>query len=74
MYVVPGAAVYLQSLQLAGLRVLSSLAAGVCEGEVLGEVLVTTQLLDRLLQLIRDTQTPQQVCMSAGQQQHIVLH
>lgn len=51
----------LQSLQLSGLRVLSSLAAGICEGEVSGEVLVTTQLLDRLLHLIRDTHTPQEV-------------
>eukprot|EP00879_Flechtneria_rotunda_P032066 GHRR01035216.1.p1 GENE.GHRR01035216.1~~GHRR01035216.1.p1 ORF type:complete len:662 (+),score=312.34 GHRR01035216.1:1297-3282(+) len=42
------------SLQLSGLRMLSSLAAGAGEGEVPGEVLVPTPLLHRLLQMARD--------------------
>eukprot|EP00878_Enallax_costatus_P045175 GHUV01054150.1.p1 GENE.GHUV01054150.1~~GHUV01054150.1.p1 ORF type:complete len:277 (-),score=77.75 GHUV01054150.1:323-1060(-) len=50
-----------KSLQLSGLRVLSSLSAGACEGEVPGEVLMPTQLLDRLLQLIKEQGTPQEV-------------
>lgn len=52
---------FLQSLQLSGLRVLSSLCAGACESEVAGEVLVPTQLLDRLLHIIRHSSSPQQV-------------
>jgi hypothetical protein len=51
----------LQSLQLSGLRVLSSLAAGAAEGELPGEVLVPTSLLDRLLDLIRAPNTHQEV-------------
>jgi hypothetical protein len=51
----------LQSLQLSGLRVLSSLAAGAAEGELPGEVLVPTSLLDRLLDLIRSSDTYQEV-------------
>lgn len=51
----------LQSLQLSGLSVLSSLSAGAAEGEVAGEVLVPTQLLDRLLALIRQHDTHEQV-------------
>eukprot|EP00878_Enallax_costatus_P012029 GHUV01012560.1.p1 GENE.GHUV01012560.1~~GHUV01012560.1.p1 ORF type:complete len:820 (+),score=326.73 GHUV01012560.1:341-2800(+) len=54
-----------KSLQLSGLRVLSSLSAGACEGEVPGEVLMPTQLLDRLLQLIKEQGTPQEVCCAA---------
>lgn len=57
-----------QSLQLSGLRVLSSLAAGAAEGELPGEVLVPTSLLDRLLDLIRAPDTHQEVrkeCMLA---------
>jgi hypothetical protein len=50
-----------QSLQLSGLRVLSSLSAGAAEGEVAGEVLVPTQLLDRLLHIIRQPATHEQV-------------
>lgn len=50
-----------QSLQLSGLRVLSSLAAGAAEGELPGEVLVPTALLDRLLALIRAPDTHQEV-------------
>lgn len=50
-----------QSLQLSGLRVLSSLAAGAAEGELPGEVLVPTSLLDRLLDLIRAPDTHQEV-------------
>lgn len=50
-----------QSLQLSGLRVLSSLAAGAAEGELHGEVLVPTALLDRLLALIRAPETHQEV-------------
>jgi hypothetical protein len=50
-----------QSLQLSGLRVLSSLAAGAAEGELAGHVLVPTALLDRLLRLITDTATHQDV-------------
>lgn len=50
-----------QSLQLSGLRVLSSLAAGAAEGELPGEVLVPTSLLDRLLDLIRHQHTHQEV-------------
>lgn len=50
-----------QSLQLSGLRVLSSLAAGAAEGELPGEVLVPTALLDKLLDLIRAQHTHQQV-------------
>lgn len=49
------------SLQLSGLSVLSSLSAGAAEGEVAGEVLVPTQLLDRLLALIRQHDTHEQV-------------
>lgn len=56
----------LQSLQLSGLRVLSSLSAGAAEGEVSGDVLVPTQLLDRLLHLIRDPDTHQEVRVRGG--------
>jgi hypothetical protein len=41
--------------------VLSSLAAGAAEGEVAGEVLVPTQMLDRLLHIIRQPGTHEQV-------------
>lgn len=40
---------------------LSSLAAGAAEGELHGEVLVPTALLDRLLALIRAPDTHQEV-------------
>jgi hypothetical protein len=50
-----------QSLQLSGLRVLSSLSAGAAEGEVAGEVLVPTQMLDRLLHIIRQPGAHEQV-------------
>jgi hypothetical protein len=56
---------WLQSLQLSGLRVLSSLAAGAAEGELPGEVLVPTSLLDRLLDLIREPATHQEVSLGA---------
>jgi hypothetical protein len=56
---------WLQSLQLSGLRVLSSLAAGAAEGELPGEVLVPTSLLDRLLDLIREPATHQEVSHGA---------
>lgn len=56
---------WLQSLQLSGLRVLSSLAAGAAEGELPGEMLVPTSLLDRLLDLIREPATHQEVGQGA---------
>jgi hypothetical protein len=46
-----------QELQLAGLRVLSAIAAGCAEGEVPGDVLLPPLLLDRLLQLAADPGT-----------------
>lgn len=55
-----------QPLQLSGLRVLSSLAAGAVEGELAGEALVPTSLLDKLLALVRDTDTHTEVRAGEG--------
>jgi hypothetical protein len=53
-----------QSLQLSGLRVLSSLAAGAAEGEVRALDLMPTQLLDQLLLLIQSRASAEQVRLS----------